>query len=193
MTNLIQKVKVWVPKAFLLRLDHNTTVQYQQGVQEMPADHAEHWYSKVNGVTTNIPVLKTQPAVAAQPRSGPSADELEVALKDAQAQIASLRDLVPKAGEPSYTELQNRLALLTAERDGLASQMADLVADGTALKAQLATVTADRDAALAKVADLQAKLDAATKPADAAAPPSPADKPKPADKKADKPSSNRGK
>lgn len=43
-------VKVVVPKAFSLVIDHHHDVKYQAGTYDMPADHAEHWWSKANGV-----------------------------------------------------------------------------------------------------------------------------------------------
>lgn len=43
-------VTVTVAKAFKLRIDHHSIFDYQPGVQEMPLSHADHWYSKANGV-----------------------------------------------------------------------------------------------------------------------------------------------
>jgi hypothetical protein len=43
-------VTVTVPKAYILRVDDHTTVPYKAGVQEMPLVHADHWWSKNNGV-----------------------------------------------------------------------------------------------------------------------------------------------
>lgn len=43
-------VKVVVPKAFSLVIDHHHDVKYQAGTYDMPVDHAEHWWSKANGV-----------------------------------------------------------------------------------------------------------------------------------------------
>ncbi len=45
-------VTVTVPKAFNLRTGHGDAglFTYQPGVQEMPLSHADHWYSKANGV-----------------------------------------------------------------------------------------------------------------------------------------------
>lgn len=43
-------VTVVIPKSFNLMLDTHEVVRYVDGVQEMPRSHAEHWYSKVNGV-----------------------------------------------------------------------------------------------------------------------------------------------
>jgi hypothetical protein len=44
-------VTVTVPKAFKLRTTHDHVVDYAAGICEMPVEHAEHWYSKANGVT----------------------------------------------------------------------------------------------------------------------------------------------
>lgn len=46
-----ETVTVTVPKDFKLRLDDHVEKKYSAGVQEMPLAHAEHWYSKANGVT----------------------------------------------------------------------------------------------------------------------------------------------
>lgn len=43
-------VKVVVPKAFVLVIDHHHDVKYPAGTYDMPADHAENWWSKANGV-----------------------------------------------------------------------------------------------------------------------------------------------
>lgn len=46
-------VDVTVPKAFRLTLDDGVVVQYDYGTKQMPADHANHWWSKAMGVTTD--------------------------------------------------------------------------------------------------------------------------------------------
>lgn len=43
-------VTVTIPKAFILTLDDHTQVKYAAGTDEMPLEHANHWYSKVMGV-----------------------------------------------------------------------------------------------------------------------------------------------
>lgn len=43
-------VKVVVPKAFTLVIDHHHDVKYSAGTYDMPVDHAENWWSKANGV-----------------------------------------------------------------------------------------------------------------------------------------------
>lgn len=43
-------VYVLIPKPFILTLDDSTTVQYGAGIRPIPRAHAEHWWSKVNGV-----------------------------------------------------------------------------------------------------------------------------------------------
>lgn len=48
-------VTATVPKAFKLRIDNHVIVDYKPGVQEMPLSHAEHWYSKANGVQVYNP------------------------------------------------------------------------------------------------------------------------------------------
>jgi hypothetical protein len=47
---LVDTVTVTVPKAFKLRLDGHKELSFKAGVQEMEREHAEHWYSKANGV-----------------------------------------------------------------------------------------------------------------------------------------------
>jgi len=39
-------VTVRVARGFNLTLDHGPVVRYEQGVQEMPKSHSEHWYAK---------------------------------------------------------------------------------------------------------------------------------------------------
>lgn len=43
-------VTATVPKDFILNVTHDLRVHYKAGVQEMPLDHAEHWWAKANGV-----------------------------------------------------------------------------------------------------------------------------------------------
>jgi hypothetical protein len=45
------KVIVNVPKAFRLTLNDGRTIPYPAGAYGMPVKHADHWYSKANGVT----------------------------------------------------------------------------------------------------------------------------------------------
>lgn len=49
-TTAEETVTVTVPKAFRLRLDPQTELQFKAGIQEMTRANAEHWYSKANGV-----------------------------------------------------------------------------------------------------------------------------------------------
>lgn len=44
------KVTVMIPKDFSLTLVNHTQVHYKVGVDEMPLEHAQHWYSKAMGV-----------------------------------------------------------------------------------------------------------------------------------------------
>lgn len=48
-------VTVTVPKAFNLRVDDHTVVPYKAGVQEMPLEHAQHWWAVKNGVVEYAP------------------------------------------------------------------------------------------------------------------------------------------
>ena len=48
---LMDMVIVTVPQQFTLNLDHNSQVTYKAGVQKMERAHAEHWFSKAQGVT----------------------------------------------------------------------------------------------------------------------------------------------
>lgn len=43
-------VTVTAPKPFTLNWTHDVRFEYKAGVQEMPLAHAEHWWSKANGV-----------------------------------------------------------------------------------------------------------------------------------------------
>jgi hypothetical protein len=47
---LLHTVVVVVPKTFILNLDHHKSVTYQAGTQRMERSHADHWWSKANGV-----------------------------------------------------------------------------------------------------------------------------------------------
>lgn len=49
--DLGESVIVSVPRAFNLRITNEKVIQYPMGAYSMPKDHAEHWYSKANGVT----------------------------------------------------------------------------------------------------------------------------------------------
>lgn len=44
-------VTAHVPKGFNLTLDSGHTIRINAGTQEMPREHAEHYYAKANGVT----------------------------------------------------------------------------------------------------------------------------------------------
>jgi hypothetical protein len=50
-TKMEDMVIVTVPNPFKLTLDDHTPVEYGSGVQEMPHEHANHWFSKAQGVT----------------------------------------------------------------------------------------------------------------------------------------------
>lgn len=47
----VDMVTVVAPRAFKLRLDHFRELDIKAGVQEMERAHADHWYSKANGLT----------------------------------------------------------------------------------------------------------------------------------------------
>lgn len=44
------RVTVTIPKAFTLTLENHHQVHYPAGVDEMPLEHANHWYTKAMGV-----------------------------------------------------------------------------------------------------------------------------------------------
>jgi hypothetical protein len=44
------RVTVMIPRAFILTLDNHHQVQYPAGIDEMPIEHANHWYAKACGV-----------------------------------------------------------------------------------------------------------------------------------------------
>lgn len=48
---LLHTVVAVVPKQYILNLDHHKSVTYQAGTQRMERSHADHWWSKANGVT----------------------------------------------------------------------------------------------------------------------------------------------
>jgi len=48
-------VTVVVPKAYKFFVTPNVEAKYAAGVQEMLASHADHWYSKANGVQVYVP------------------------------------------------------------------------------------------------------------------------------------------
>lgn len=45
-----ERVTVTIPKNFSLTLDDHSQVHYKAGVDEMPLEHATHWYSQAMGV-----------------------------------------------------------------------------------------------------------------------------------------------
>lgn len=47
-------VTVSVPHAYTLTLDNGGVAHYKPGMQEMPVEHAEHWFSKAQGVTVYV-------------------------------------------------------------------------------------------------------------------------------------------
>lgn len=48
-------VTVVIPKPFTLTTDNGGHVHYSAGTQEMPTEHAEHWFSRAMGVTVYTP------------------------------------------------------------------------------------------------------------------------------------------
>lgn len=46
---------VTVPRDYRLTGDDHVVHPYKAGVQEMLVEHADHWYSKANGVTKYVP------------------------------------------------------------------------------------------------------------------------------------------
>ncbi len=53
-----ERVTVHIPKAFSLTLTDHNQVHYKAGTDEMPIEHAEHWYSKAMGVEVHDPKAK---------------------------------------------------------------------------------------------------------------------------------------
>ena len=47
---LVDTVTVTVPKAYKLRIDNHQLIDVAAGIQEMERSHAEHWWSKAQGV-----------------------------------------------------------------------------------------------------------------------------------------------
>lgn len=43
-------VTVTIPKAFNLTLDDHTQVRYEAGIDEIPIEHASHWWAQAQGV-----------------------------------------------------------------------------------------------------------------------------------------------
>jgi hypothetical protein len=50
-----ERVTVMIPKNFSLTLEDHSQVHYKAGVDEMPVEHAEHWYTKAMGVEIHDP------------------------------------------------------------------------------------------------------------------------------------------
>lgn len=44
------RVTVRIPRGFILTDDLGRPFTYARGIEDMPRAHAEHWYSKANGV-----------------------------------------------------------------------------------------------------------------------------------------------
>lgn len=53
-----ETVTVTIPKNFILTLDDHTQVPYSAGIDEMPIEHATHWWSVQNGVEVYDPKAK---------------------------------------------------------------------------------------------------------------------------------------
>jgi hypothetical protein len=53
-----EKVTVLIPKPITLTLDDHTQVSYGAGIDEMPIEHANHWWSVQNGVEIYDPKSK---------------------------------------------------------------------------------------------------------------------------------------
>jgi len=53
-----EMVTVTIPKNYTLTLDDHTQVQYKAGVDEMPIEHANHWWSVQNGIEIYEPKAK---------------------------------------------------------------------------------------------------------------------------------------
>jgi hypothetical protein len=49
----VEMVSVSVPRLFHLTDDENQRHTYSPGIQDMPLDHAKHWYAEANGVEIN--------------------------------------------------------------------------------------------------------------------------------------------
>lgn len=49
------RVTVKIPKNYSLTLENHQQVHYKAGIDEMPLNHAEHWYSKAMGVEVYDP------------------------------------------------------------------------------------------------------------------------------------------
>lgn len=50
-TPVAQLVTVVIPHRYTLTLDDGAAVVYEAGTREMPRDHAEHWWSRTQGVS----------------------------------------------------------------------------------------------------------------------------------------------
>lgn len=50
-----EKVTVIIPADYRLTLDNSAEVHYKAGVDEMPVSHANHWWSKAQGVKVHTP------------------------------------------------------------------------------------------------------------------------------------------
>jgi len=79
-----ETVLVKVPKRFLLRLDHDTVITIEAGVQRLQRAHAEHWWSKRNGVGP----VDDEAAAAMLEALGPAAYD-DAARKIASGEYAS--------------------------------------------------------------------------------------------------------
>ena len=51
-------VDVVVPKAFKLTTDGGAEVEYRPGTYPMPQSHAEHWFTRAQGVTVYVPAAQ---------------------------------------------------------------------------------------------------------------------------------------
>lgn len=94
-------VTVKLTRPVNLQLDDGSTVRYGAGEQEIPDDHADHWYVKAHIEGAAAPKLVPgTPEYAAIRRA-----EAELALKEAQ-RLAELADQADDAARAAMEELE---------------------------------------------------------------------------------------
>ncbi|MDE1905291.1 MAG: hypothetical protein KGH75_02415 [Rhodospirillales bacterium] len=89
--------KVYVRKPFPLTMPDGTVHQYEIGMQEMPDEHADHWFTKAH--TIGEPTLADLRGAVARAQS--AFDVAETALTKAKAALELAEAHEPPAEDPA--------------------------------------------------------------------------------------------
>lgn len=162
MPNKDAPVVLTFSKAFKLRLDDDTTIEFGAGAQPVPADLADHWYVKEHLAADPVEEL---PQIPLHPPSNADADALRAErdemISKHEAEIADIKDAAAKAvldaerakadAESAVIEAGNAAASAKADAEALQVVANGHKAEADALRAELEALKA------AKASDETAK------------------------------------